>query len=352
MDQAYSMERENFKHNLEEVKLEYDKILEAIDECYADEEHTYIIQSITDEKIETIEESITLYKEDLGFLEKIFFDLKNRDQKKYTVKMEEKEIENSVETFTDSISDIQTKKEMTKQLNDFFVQDYMNGTKVYKDVHITDDLHREEFEKIQKEMKGRLKEAELNNAEKFSKRLTEGFEIAEEQLEHNHRATELANELFNENGFLIDPTEDKIRIFQELVEEIKNPVIQRNFDEKIRITESYQPEEEPIEEVESTDSEESNNTRQPTHRGQTNWNSQPEAGQSNNNTSNSESPGKQESYEGSVDSNEPREPEESEEPENPENPGVPDESEEENLEESPGAEDEESAYNEHHESQR
>lgn len=289
IDQVYSMKVDNFERHLEELEAEQENINQKLRAFYADEDQTYVIQSLKEEKIDEVEEIVRLFEDSTSSLKKDLFDLTTRDQRKYTEKIEKSDLKDSVEIFYISIHDLRIKKELTHLVNRLFTKEYMEDVEVNTDVYVAEDLNTEQFSKAKNRLNELLKAAELKNREVYLKRLMEGFEIAEQQLNIINRANELYEELFNENGFLVVTDSEKTEEFRLVVEKIKNPKIQDTFDEYLRITEKYELEEqEETKDVGETDSEEQETTSDsgPSNIGQTNNNPSPQRGQSNKKPSN------------------------------------------------------------------
>lgn len=242
-NQVYSMKLDHFEESFVELEAEQEVLDEEMSKFYVDSEQIYIVKSINEEKLAGIEKKIQAFDEKLADLNKDLYDLNTREQKRYTERMNEKDMNHSVENYTMKIEEIKTKRELTDLINSLFSTKYIEETEIDRSVYIATDLETEKFEEVVTRTGKRIKDSAKLNIEEYSKAVESGLEIAEKQLDVLNRAIALRDELFNANDFLVETDNEKIEEFRSAVEQIKNPEIQANFAKYLTIADAYQVEE-------------------------------------------------------------------------------------------------------------
>lgn len=267
---VYGMQLDHFEESFTELKNEKEIIDQEIKTLYADENQTFIIDSLTVEEIDEYQKKIASYEDKLLNFKNELSNLMAQDQKIYTEKMKEYKIIDSIDNLYIDVNDLKIKQAITNQINNLFAKKYVENKEINKDVFITETLELKEFEKSQKNIERQLKENELKNEKEFTEIITAGLKIATEQLDDLHEAVALRNELFDENNYLTVANTTKIADFLLVIEKIKNPELQSTFDEYIRIAENYEVEElkkesEATNEVDSSylENQESSNYKRP-----------------------------------------------------------------------------------------
>lgn len=205
-------------------------------------------------------------------MNKDLYDLNTREQKRYTERMNEKDMNHSVENYTMKIEEIKTKRELTDLINSLFSTKYIEETEIDCSVYIATDLETEKFEEVVTRTGKRIKDSAKLNIEEYSKAVESGLEIAEKQLDVLNRAITLRDELFNANDFLVETDNEKIEEFRLAVEQIKNPEIQASFTKYLTIADAYQVEEleDELVDIENLDVDESVDQEESSYQGPSN----------------------------------------------------------------------------------
>lgn len=270
--QAYSMKLDHFEESFVELEAEQEILDEEMSKFFVDSEQIYIVKSLNEEKLAEIEKKIQAFDEKVADLNKDLYDLNTREQKRYTERMNEKNMNHSVENYTMKIEEIKTKRELTELINSLFSTKYIEETEIDRNVYIATDLETEKFEEVVTRTGKRIKDSAKLNIEEYSKAVKSGLEIAEKQLDVLNRAITLRDELFNANDFLVETDNEKLEEFRLAVKQIKNPEIQASFTKYLTIADAYQVEEleDELVDIENLDVDESVDQEESSYQGPSN----------------------------------------------------------------------------------
>lgn len=281
-NQVYSMKVDNLEKKLVELEAEQEVLDHEISRLYADSNHTYVIESVTEEAIDEVEKNLVYFDEHTAGFKEELTHLTARDQKKYTDKMKEREIEELLETYYINIEDLKIKKEITDLINSLFSVDYIKNAEIDKDAYISSELDTEKFETVNTLIAQEIEAHILVNGEEYSASVNQGLVIAQKQLIDFNRAVDLRDELFNDNGVLIQTDSEKVQEFLLALEVIKNPEIQRTFEAYVSIIEEYDNLAEEETDLSNTEEPEVSRDERQTSEGQSVNNSGSQTGQTTN----------------------------------------------------------------------
>ncbi len=225
-EQSYSKKVEAVTSELSTHKKQLLRIETEMAGLYADEHKQFLSSDVTQEKIDSLKQTIEKYKLDATAHAKKVETLRKQDQETCQNDL------GDITKLDEKINKVQVIFDQTQAVNSLFQTPYIENSEINEEVIIIDDLNSEMIE----EQKEKI-HLEILEENEFTSIVTQAMEAAGNQLSQIEKVRKVVEELYKDGKPTDKVTRETLESAKKEVELIKNVKAKKSFNESLKVIE-------------------------------------------------------------------------------------------------------------------